>query len=144
MSMMFLPSVLATCRPKKAKAMKLKKAAHMTAYLGDSTRVATMVAIELAASWKPFRKSKNSARPTRAMMAISVLSMFHQDALDDLGHVLALVERAFRHIVDLLPLYHHDRVFLVLEEVADGLLAHRIAEVLHAVDLYAVVQHAAL
>ncbi len=36
--------------------MKLKNAAHMTAYCGRSTRVETMVAIELAASCRPLRK----------------------------------------------------------------------------------------
>ena len=42
--------------------MKLKKAAQTTAYCGRSTRVATTVAIELAASWKPFVKSNASAK----------------------------------------------------------------------------------
>ena len=41
--------------------MKLKKAAQMTACHGFSTRVATTVAIEFAASWNPFTKSKTSA-----------------------------------------------------------------------------------
>ena len=66
-SMMPVPSVLATCSPKNRKAMKLKNAAQNTAYCGRSTRVDTMVAMELAASCSPFRKSKNSAtaiRPT--------------------------------------------------------------------------------
>ena len=49
-SMMPVPSVSATCRPKKRKAMKLKKAAHATAYCGRSTRVETIVAMEFAAS----------------------------------------------------------------------------------------------
>ena len=49
-SMMPLPMVSATCRPKNKKAMKLKKAAQATAYCGRSTRVETMVAMELAAS----------------------------------------------------------------------------------------------
>ena len=60
-SMMPVPSVSATCRPKNRKAMKLKKAAQTTAYCGRSTRVETIVAIELAASCSPFRKSKSSA-----------------------------------------------------------------------------------
>ena len=47
------PMVLATAVPKVKAATKLKKAAHMTALPGDSTRVETTVAIELAASWKP-------------------------------------------------------------------------------------------
>ena len=45
-----LPIVLATWSPKKRKAMKLKKAAQATAKRGESTRVETMVAIELAES----------------------------------------------------------------------------------------------
>lgn len=50
--------VPATCRPKTAKAMKLKNAAQQTAVTGRSTRVATMVAIELALSCSPFRKPR--------------------------------------------------------------------------------------
>jgi hypothetical protein len=49
-SMIPVPSVSATCRPKNRKAMKLKKAAHTTAYCGRRTRVETIVAIEFAAS----------------------------------------------------------------------------------------------
>ena len=45
--------------------MKLKKAAQSTAYCGRSTRVETMVAIELAASCRPFRKSNSRATPIR-------------------------------------------------------------------------------
>src|SRR5216684_6186430 len=47
-SMMPVPSVCATCRPKNRKAMKLKNEAQATAYCGFSTRVETMVAIEFA------------------------------------------------------------------------------------------------
>jgi hypothetical protein len=45
-----LPTVSATWRPMNRKAMKLKKAAQATANCGDRTRVATTVAMELAAS----------------------------------------------------------------------------------------------
>src|SRR5205807_6908907 len=58
------PIVLATRVPNIAKATKLKTAAQITAYRGDSTRVETTVAIELAASWKPLVKSKISATKT--------------------------------------------------------------------------------
>ena len=44
------PTVLATAVPKPNAAAKLKKAAQITALPGDSTRVETTVAIELAAS----------------------------------------------------------------------------------------------
>ncbi len=49
-STMPLPIVCATWVPKTRKAMKLKKPAQTTAYCGFSTRVETMLAIELAAS----------------------------------------------------------------------------------------------
>ena len=53
-----LAMVAATAVPKMPKAMKLKNAAQTTAWNGLSTRVDTIVAIELAASWKPLTKSK--------------------------------------------------------------------------------------
>ena len=53
MSTMPEPTVLATAVPKPNAATKLKNAAQMTALPGDSTRVETTVAMELAASWKP-------------------------------------------------------------------------------------------
>src|SRR3954454_7264096 len=56
-----LPIVLATEVPRTKAATKLKKAAQRTAFWGARTRVETTVAIEFAASWKPFRKSKASA-----------------------------------------------------------------------------------
>ena len=56
-----VPMVCATCEPNTRKAMKLKNAAQATAVCGRSTRVDTMVAIELAASCSPLRKSNASA-----------------------------------------------------------------------------------
>src|SRR4029453_5636331 len=64
-----LPTVAATLRWKSRKAMKLKNAAQRTAACGLSTRVETTVATELAASWKPLRKSKTRARTIRAPTA---------------------------------------------------------------------------
>ena len=61
MSIRPLPIVLATAVPKMRKATKLKKAAQMTACLGLRTRVETIVATELAASWRPLVKSKARA-----------------------------------------------------------------------------------
>jgi len=51
----------------------LKKAAQATAMRGDSTRVETTVAMELAASWNPFRKSKTSASRMMKMTSRSVV-----------------------------------------------------------------------
>src|SRR5258708_15268342 len=59
------PTVAATCRWKTKIGMKLKNAAISTAWWGFSTPVETTVAMELAASCRPFRKSKASARATR-------------------------------------------------------------------------------
>ena len=47
--------------PNMRNAMKLKKAAQITASLGDRTLVVTIVEIELAASCMPFVKSKVKA-----------------------------------------------------------------------------------
>ena len=44
----------------------MRTAAIATAARGESARVETLVAIELAVSWKPFVKSKNSATATTA------------------------------------------------------------------------------
>src|SRR5437870_2667471 len=92
--MMPLPMVLATFTPPMNAAMKLKNAAQATARLGDSTRVDTTVAMELAASWKPLMKSKMSATATMTMTAVSSISGVLQDhALDDVGYTQALVGR---------------------------------------------------
>src|SRR5687768_5435330 len=60
-SMRPLEMVSETAVPKAKAATKLKNAAQMTAAVGVSTRVETIVAIELAASWNPLRKSNTSA-----------------------------------------------------------------------------------
>ena len=56
-----LPIVLATAVPTTKAATKLKNAAQTTATPGESTRVETTVAMELALSWNPLMKSKTSA-----------------------------------------------------------------------------------
>jgi hypothetical protein len=67
-----LPMVLATCRPKNKNAIKLKNAAQITAHRGVRTRVETIVAMELAASWNPLRKSNVRASKTRKMTVMSI------------------------------------------------------------------------
>src|SRR4051795_8009975 len=90
--------------------MKLKKAAHNTAYCGRSTRVETMVAIELAASCNPLRKSKSSAtainptrigRPSVASTARPCLYLFHHDTVDLVGDVVETVGDLLQMLVDL-------------------------------------------
>src|SRR3977135_4128935 len=100
--------VAATARPKTRRATKLKNAAQITAQCGLSTRVETTVAIELAASWKPFMKSKASASRIRNTTIWKLIDMraglgsgiLDDDALDDIGHVLALVGDRLEVLVD--------------------------------------------
>src|SRR5437868_8214349 len=108
-AMMPLPMVSATCVPNTRKAMKLKNAAHSTAYCGRSTRVETMVAIELAASCSPLRKSNSSAtaiRPTRigrlkeASTAGPALYLLDDDAVDLVGDVIEAIGDLFQMVVD--------------------------------------------
>ena len=72
--------------------MKLKKAAQTTARRGVSTRVETTVAMEFAESWKPFRKSKISARQIKKRMLrvmYYILGLFYEYILNDMGNVFA-------------------------------------------------------
>ena len=70
-----LATVLATAVPTTKKALKLKKAENQGAQRAGMARVATTVATELAASWKPLVKSNNSAKAMTATMATSNQSM---------------------------------------------------------------------
>ncbi len=54
-------------------ATKLKNAAHTTAWYGRSTPVETIVAIALAASWKPFMKSNIRASATSSARVANVI-----------------------------------------------------------------------
>src|SRR5262245_36611878 len=131
------PTVSATCRPKNRKAMKLKNAAQPTANCGRSTRVETMVAIEFAASCRPFRKSKASAttiRPTRTGRLSATASIFRpprgsnvldHDALDLVRHVVEAVDHLLEMIVDLVADEEGDRVgsrVLLIEPLQPGVV----------------------
>src|SRR3982751_595046 len=89
-----LPTVAATPVPRKKAAKKLNRPAMLTACRGLSTRVATTVATELAASWNPFTKSNSRARPmmtiTRSRSDMSS-AVFH-------GYVLDYVSNVFQEI----------------------------------------------
>src|SRR4051794_10902651 len=112
-SMIPVPSVSATCNPKNRKAMKLKKAAQATAYCGFSTRVDTMVAMELAASCSPLRKSNSNATPISAISSgrlrrtasirrfLLPSYVIENDALQLVGNVVEPVDHLFQVIVDL-------------------------------------------
>src|SRR4051794_23843058 len=94
-------------------AMTLKKAAKTTACCGLSTPVDTTVAMEFAASWKPFMKSKATASTTSSVTtqkAAWILSMeevprrrsgiLEDHALDQVRYILAAVGDGFELLVD--------------------------------------------
>ena len=63
-SIIFFPMVVATAVPKRKGPTNSQMAAMMRAFLADKAPVAMIVATTLAASWKPFVKSKKRANPT--------------------------------------------------------------------------------
>src|SRR5438093_6579239 len=151
------PRVVATFTPNPNAATKLKNAAQATAVLGDSVPVETTVATELAASWKPFRKSKTSA--TRMMQTTEIrtesmagstatsgtkpgsLLVLQDDALEDDGDVLPAVGRRLERLDDFLRLDDEDRVAPRIENAPDRLAVQAIPLLLQRVDAGAVLQH---
>ena len=63
-SIIFFPIVVATAVPKRKGPINSQMAAMIRAFLADKAPVAMIVATTLAASWKPFVKSKKRANPT--------------------------------------------------------------------------------
>src|SRR5215831_18869573 len=132
---MIFEIVSATPWWKMNRATKLNTAAHSTAILGDSTRVDTTVAIEFAASWKPLITSKISAVTIVTMTMAVILGVLEDHALDDVGDVLAAIGGGLEVLVDLLPLDHHDRILLLLEQPRDRAAQDRVRLVLEPVDV---------
>src|SRR3982750_371686 len=109
-SMMPFPTVAATLRWKMNSARKLKHAASSTAWNGFSTPVETTVAIEFAASWKPFMKSNATASTTSSATTPNEISVgvmragrsgiLEDDALDQIGDVLAAIRDRLEQLVD--------------------------------------------
>src|SRR6187549_2068382 len=109
--------VAATLRWKTKIATTLKKAAKTTACCGLRTPVETTVAIEFAASWKPFMKSNSTASTTSrattpkeiwvaviggpaALAAARRSRILEDDALDQVGDVLAAIGDRLEQLVD--------------------------------------------
>src|SRR5262245_33018222 len=130
--------VLATPSWKNSSATKLNAAAHSTAARGDSTRVATTVATELAASWKPLMMSKAKAATmvamTRKVMTGLRSGVLEDHALDHVGDVLAAVARRLHELVDLLPLDDLDGISLLAEQPGDGAAQDGVGLVFEPVD----------
>src|SRR5262245_47120956 len=143
------PTVFATAVPNVNAAMKLKNAAHTTALPGVSTRVETTVAMELAASWKPLMKSKISATRISAttesrLTSIRRSGVLDDDAFEDVRDVFTPVGGSLQEVEDFLPLDDGDRIALLFEEPAHGLLVRPVRFVLQAVDFDGRLRHPAL
>src|SRR5688500_12800968 len=138
-----LPSVFATAVPTVNAAMKLKNAAQMTAAIGLSTRVPTTVAMEFAESWKPLMKSKTNATATIATTYVTTaLRVLERDALEDVRHVLTLVQRTLERVVQLLPLDDLQRIgILSIEQAPDREMVDRVALLLEGLDLPRLLDH---
>src|ERR1039457_5088447 len=139
-----LPTVWATPVPNTKAATKLKNAAHSTAWPGDSTRVDTTVATELAASWNPLMKSN-----IRAMAMIAIVSsrtglmstVLDHDALQHIGYVLAAVGGGFQKFVNFFQFHQRDGVFFIVEEFGNGPAHETVGHVLQPVDFDAMFRH---
>src|SRR5438552_11171898 len=104
-STMPFPTVVATAVPEIAPT-KLNTPAIITATNGDRTRVPTMVAMALAASWNPFTNSNKSPRMTMTASsrnARSTLALLQDNRLEGVGHVLGRVDGAFQSLQYVLP-----------------------------------------
>src|SRR5689334_9026672 len=139
-----LPIVLATAVPSRKAATKLKNAAHATASLGDRTRVDTTVAMLLAASWNPLRKSKISAVTTVMISSsrftsvpvdsrVGCSGVLQYDGFQHIGHVFGLVRGAFEEFKQFLGLDQGDGVLFVVEQLGDRLLSDGVGFILQPV-----------
>src|SRR5688572_29400314 len=145
-SMMPLPTVAATLCSNTANANTLKNAAQSTACQGLSTPVDTTVAMEFAASWKPFMKSNASASSTRKTSVSETApksirfwpsGVFEHDAFDDVGHVLAFVGRGLQRLVHGIELDQLTHVAFIAEQRGDRRAHHLVRVGFELVDFLA-------
>src|SRR4249919_3850805 len=100
--------VLATAVPQNAPT-RLVEAARMTACAGDSTLVATTVAIELAVSWNPLMNSNSSAVATTTSTRVSIVvvsAVLEDDLVRDDTRLAAAVDRLLQDLEKLLQQEH--------------------------------------
>src|SRR5258705_12280567 len=85
-------------------------------------------------------KSKASATPMSAMTARRLASIrsgvLDDDALEDVGDVLAAIGGLFEEVQDLLPFHDDDGVLFILEQRRHGGLMGAVRLVLEAVGLH--------
>src|SRR5690606_36548841 len=103
--------VLATAVPMKAP-MRFMVAASITACPGDSTLVATTVAIEFAVSWKPLMNSNTRSANTTTRVRASIASIrrgiavLQRDFVGDHAGLAAAVDRLLEDLEELLEQEH--------------------------------------
>src|SRR5205823_8011628 len=99
------------------------------------TRVETMVAMELAASLRPFRKSNASAMTiSPPSSSIAGSHLLDDDAADAVGHVFEPVHHLFEMVVDFDAddVAHRIAFAMLEEEILDAGVVERIGVVLEA------------
>src|SRR4030042_1787750 len=138
------PTVVATWTPKVKAATKLKKAAQTTAWRGERTRVETMVATELAASFIPLTKSKIRARAMHRKINGDISGssgIFQDDALGNVGDILAAVGGPLEVFQDILPFDELEGVLFLEEQPGQGAALDVIGLVLETLDLHRQGEH---
>src|SRR5699024_3109102 len=104
--------VLATAVPTSAP-MRFMLAASATACAGDSTLVATTVAMELAVSWKPLMYSNTSATRTTVMTRVNMRGasgVLQHDVVRHHAGLAATVDRFLEDLEELLEQEHLQRL----------------------------------
>src|SRR5690606_11723166 len=112
--------VLATAVPMNAP-IRFIVAASITAEPGDSTLVATTVAIELAVSWKPLMNSNTSAASTTTSTRVSIgpaSAVLQRDFVGNHAGLAAAVDRLLEDLEELLEQEHFGRVQFPRVDVA--------------------------
>src|SRR5262245_512585 len=85
-----------------------------------------------------YGSAKTIARSWKKPWLNGDLAVFHEDGLDDVGHVFALVGRKLEVLVDVLPLDHLERILrLPVEQVVQGIAQDLVGVVFELVDLRA-------
>ena len=108
------PIVVATATLKTKAPIKFQNAAIKTAFLGDSTFVATTVAIEFAESWKPLIKSNTSAITIIIITKVKSGMLYHY-AFNDIGNIFALVSDSLQKLVNLFVFYDINRILVKMK-----------------------------
>src|SRR5690606_38204498 len=94
--------------------MRFMEAARPTACIGESTLVATTVAIELAVSWKPLMYSNTSAVITTIRTRVSIVAarsgVLEHDFVGDHARLAAAVDRLFQDLEEFLEQEHLQRI----------------------------------